>query len=383
MADKTSRKRMNNIEEKPLCKYGSSCYQKNSEHLQRFRHPSPKPSFRKGESKNEEADGNVPLKKKKTSDQLIPMPKDLSKAIKYLFLVEMPQDFYDFWEFCSTIDEKNPEGVFSDLDLHLIGPFDVLAKKFDGIQRTDDVLCHWRYYYDPPEFQTVIKKDGKDLYHIGYFRDDPKEMPLVVASNSAAHGPKLNLMGDNIFAAMDLEIKKSIEKAKNSLREKFEKIHEDMKKFAKKKNYSLDVRTQKTKIRDKRVVAKTFHGLGIVVPYDKKNDIGYRPLPESDAAIKMLLKKIKEADTEERRMKGLDDLQDIITNVQFANDECDYGMGLELGTDLFCFGDSIFHNDILFLLPVAYELLRRPEFARIIKAHLKDRKTGDDLSVIS
>lgn len=380
---KASRKRMNPVEEKPLCKYGSSCYQKNSDHLQCYRHPSPKPTFRKEEPKNEEVDKGFPSKRKKTYNQQIPLSKDLSKAIKQLFLVEMPQDFYDFWEFCNTVDEKNPQGVFSDLDLHLVGPFDVLAKKFDGKKRTDNVLCHWRYYYDPPEFQTVIKKDGKDLYHIGYLRDDPKEMPAVVASNSAAHGPKLNLMGDNIFAAIDAEINKSIEKAKNSLREKFEKIKDDMKKFAQSKNYSLDVRTPKTKTRDKRVVAKTFHGLGIVVPYDKKNDVGYRPLPESDAAIKLLLKKIKEATTEEHRMKGLDDLQDIITNVQFANDECDYGMGLELGIDLFCFGDSIFHNDVLFLLPVAYELLRRPEFSRIIKAHLKDRKTGDNLSVIS
>ncbi|EPY83606.1 hypothetical protein CB1_000548028 [Camelus ferus] len=28
----------------------------------------------------------------------------------------------------------------------------------------------------------------------------------------------------------------------------------------------------------------------------------------------------------------------MVTFVQFANDECDYGMGLELGTDLFCHG---------------------------------------------
>lgn len=29
-------------EEKPLCKYGSSCYQKNPEHRKKFKHPPEK-----------------------------------------------------------------------------------------------------------------------------------------------------------------------------------------------------------------------------------------------------------------------------------------------------------------------------------------------------
>ena len=31
----------------------------------------------------------------------------------------------------------------------------------------------------------------------------------------------------------------------------------------------------------------------------------------------------------------------MITFVQFANDECDYGMGYELGIDLFCYGSHV------------------------------------------
>lgn len=33
-----------------------------------------------------------------------------------------------------------------------------------------------------------------------------------------------------------------------------------------------------------------------------------------------------------------------MTFVQFANDECDYGMGLELGMDLFCYGSHVSKN---------------------------------------
>ena len=53
--------------------------------------------------------------------------------------------------------------------------------------------------------------------------------------------------------------------------------------------------------------------------------------------------------------------------VQYANDELDYGMGLELGLDLLAFGGEVFHSTILHLLGVAYELLERPEFYTILK----------------
>ena len=73
-----------------------------------------------------------------------------------------------------------------------------------------------------------------------------------------------------------------------------------------------------------------------------------------------------------KRDRQFEPLQEIITFVQFANDECDYGMGLELGMDLFCHGEH-FHSVVLNLLPLAYDLLQREEFARIIQEHLNSR----------
>lgn len=32
-------------------------------------------------------------------------------------------------------------------------------------------------------------------------------------------------------------------------------------------------------------VAKTFHKLGIIVPYDTETDVGYRPLSESESML--------------------------------------------------------------------------------------------------
>ena len=74
-----------------------------------------------------------------------------------------------------------------------------------------------------------------------------------------------------------------------------------------------------------------------------------------------------------KRDRASEPLQEIITCVQFANDECDYGMGLELGIDLFCHSDQ-FHDSVSHLLPLAYELLGREQYKRIITEHLKNRQ---------
>ena len=48
-----------------------------------------------------------------------------------------------------------------------------------------------------------------------------------------------------------------------------------------------------------------------------------------------------EAPSDAERLKAFAPVQEMMTYVQFANDECDYGMGLELGMDLFCHGSHV------------------------------------------
>ena len=95
-----------------------------------------------------------------------------------------------------------------------------------------------------------------------------------------------------------------------------------------------------------------------------------------------MFKKIVDSKTEQQRLSNFDPLQEIIQFVQFANDECDYGEGLELGLDLFANGSPIFHKATRNLLTVAYSLLGRDEFGEIIEAHLDDRRK-DDVSQLS
>jgi Uncharacterised conserved protein (DUF2228) len=94
------------------------------------------------------------------------------------------------------------------------------------------------------------------------------------------------------------------------------------------------------------------------------------------AELRKILKKIVESRTQEERDKNYDSLTEIITLVQFANDECDYGEGLELGIDVFCYGGDELHGSVRGLLPLAYQLLRRGEYAQVILAHLAKRKKG-------
>ena len=93
-----------------------------------------------------------------------------------------------------------------------------------------------------------------------------------------------------------------------------------------------------------------------------------------------MFRRIANSETDADRTANFEPLVEIITLVQFANDECDYGEGLELAIDLFCFGESVFHKTILNLMPLAYDLLGRPQFKKIIEAHLKNRKHSADVS---
>ena len=57
--------------------------------------------------------------------------------------------------------------------------------------------------------------------------------------------------------------------------------------------------------------------------------------------LRILLTQVVEAETEEERELALDPVQQLVNFVQFANDEGDPGMGLELGMALFCHGGQV------------------------------------------
>ncbi|XP_055958976.1 histone PARylation factor 1 [Patella vulgata] len=206
-------------------------------------------------------------------------------------------------------------------------------------------------------------------------------MPAFVAANSAKENGNIVFRGQNLFASLKyfLEEKIKSKDVSSDLKKKTESLLKRFLEYAEEHGMDLDYKSQVTKNRDKKVVCKTLHGAGIVVPVDE-NEVGYRPVPETPADLRKMLRKIAESKTDKERDKNFEPLQELITYIQFANDECDYGEGLELGLDLFTHGGSVFHTTILSLLPLAYQLLRRDEYSKIIEAHIKKRRHIADLS---
>jgi len=78
------------------------------------------------------------------------------------------------------------------------------------------------------------------------------------------------------------------EKLKKERSSSLSRLLERLESAAEASGWSLDQRTTRMKDRDKKVVAKCFHGAGIVVPIDK-NGVGYRPLPETPGLLHRFL----------------------------------------------------------------------------------------------
>lgn len=258
----------------------------------------------------------------------------------------------------------------------LVGPFEVLSEKIkvDNVNSRVKFHLHWRFYYDPPESLTVIVSDdvGKDTSHIGYFRDDPNDIKCVVVANSGTDC-KLNILGDNLFAAVSQRVKEKLALAKGKAKNNLKDLSKLITEYAEANKLSLEKQSSVVKARNTTVVADTFHGAGIVVPIDE-NDVGYRPLHETDAKLKKMFQKIHDAPNDDIRMTAFSQIQEMITYIQFANDECDYGMGLELGVDMFCHGSRYLNKASCRLLTVAYQLLKRELYAKIFESHIVDRR---------
>ncbi|XP_076237693.1 histone PARylation factor 1 [Calliopsis andreniformis] len=304
-------------------------------------------------------------------------------VISHLFLTEMPDDFFEFYEFCKNICKEDPLNALKDLQLHLVGPYDVFKDKFLSSKVSDKeaLLRHWRYYYDPPEFQTIIKIDNKDGLHFGYWRDDMSEKPVFVAKNKASINCIIEPVAENIFGAVDTYMGEKLKLATPFEKTRIAQIQQKLKNYAKEKKITLDKKTSNMQTREKKVVARTFHKAGIVVPYNKKTELGYRDLAVTDNELHKLLKNIEESPSEAKKT-SIVKLEEVIRLATIAADECDFGTCLELGHDLFSSGVSSVENKALNMLSLAYNLLQRPQLLEIAKAHLKNRRKSLNPSVL-
>ncbi|KOC64422.1 UPF0609 protein [Habropoda laboriosa] len=306
------------------------------------------------------------------------------KVISHLFLTEMPEDFFQFYEFCKSISDIDSFNALKNVNLQLIGPYDVFREKFLSFKVEDKevLLRHWRYYYDPPEFQTIIKDNGKDGLHYGYWRDDASEKPVFVGKNKVNVNYLIEPVAENIFGAIDAHIGEKLKLTSPFDRLRLAQLHQKLRNFAKERKITLEKKTINMQAREMQVVARTFHKAGIVVPYNKKTQLGYRDLAVSNSELHKILKQIEHPPIPEARKTPMLKLEEVIRLTIIAADECDFGTVLELGHDLFSSGISYVQTKALNLLALAYNLLQKPQFLEIAQAHLKDRRKSLNLSVI-
>lgn len=153
------------------------------------------------------------------------------------------------------------------------------------------------------------------------------------------------------------------------------KLHKSIVNTAKDLKINLDKHTSNMSARHRKTVCKAFHTVGIVVPFNRKTELGYRKLPVDEKELRKILSSVTtgyEVDSK----KAFSSLLPVLTAATIANDECDFGTGLEFGINLFCYGSDCLNEVALNVLKVTYALLRRHPFAQIAEAHLKNRKKG-------
>jgi hypothetical protein len=64
-------------------------------------------------NESEKSPKKTETNKSSTPHELKPKlsPKELNELIKDIFLFEMPEDFFYFWQFCKTLKPEKPEGI--------------------------------------------------------------------------------------------------------------------------------------------------------------------------------------------------------------------------------------------------------------------------------
>uniref|UniRef100_A0A915PX83 Uncharacterized protein n=1 Tax=Setaria digitata TaxID=48799 RepID=A0A915PX83_9BILA len=243
--------------------------------------------------------------------------------------------------------------------LRLCGVFDYLAGHLKNAD-TEKCLLHDRQPTDLPEMQTLAIYSGG---RFAYWRDEPNtEKPLLVHVDNAVHFPKCVIVGavDPFFMIAHL-IGGILPAKYRSFFSRDWVEHYNV--------FTAHVRTI-TKSRKKETVGLPFHGIGIRV--EIVNGVGYRPLREKTGKLKDLITSVVNASSGEQKQKKLEKIMDIVSRVQ------DFGMGLEFGHDIFWANHDFFDKMAGKVLTMAYKLLNREVFARILELHMPLRRSTSD-----
>ncbi|CAH8450244.1 unnamed protein product [Heterobilharzia americana] len=301
------------------------------------------------------------------SDQL----QERISMINQGFLFKCPLDFLQFYEFCQACSTDSPLDALSEIGFRLVGPYEIYHMGSKDQVTKGQWSNYYRFYHDPPEFVTVIICSNEQ-YHVGYFRDSYESTPFV-AKSTASNGI-IEYCGQNLFTFLRSVLQKN--KSCHA-----SQLMKNLNEFTANKNIKTNVLSSFMKDRKKLQVCATTNRIGLMIDVTK-DDIGYRPLNITYSELNSKLQDIVDSKSKEEQLIKFAPIDELITCVQFANDEGDYGQGLELGLSILAFHPkaqplekaSIFNNKIKHLLSVGYNLANRKEFSQVIQSHMEDRR---------
>ena len=286
---------------------------------------------------------------------------------------DFPDDFYRFWDFVSRLAPLDPLHALTEtLGVVLVGPFEVLAGRFDGRVPRHSLLLHWRYYDDPPEFFTVLAGGGDGL-HWGWYLDDSTAGNGCVANYYARDTYELSADGDNLFGALrlyleyvqaDNEIDREIHPERadeyDTQWERLDSLRDLLMQHATgdrpETGQEYTERWAGVTRREERVIAATKEGMGIVVP-----PAAYRPLSLDDRRLW-------------RYLRRTDDPADVVEEARQALRDGFPGTALKLGKDLWATTGERKAAYAYELLDAAYAALGRETLRRVLQTHAANRE---------
>jgi hypothetical protein len=294
------------------------------------------------------------------------------EQLRRLYGFDFPDDLFRFWEFANRLLPLEPLRALEEVcHIQLVGPFEVLAGRFDRRTPRYSLLLHWRYHNDPPEFFTVLLGDSDGL-HWGYYLDNPASQTGCIASYYTHDAFELMTDGDTLFEALRLHLEQQYRDCLDYREADVEQMAEydatlaaldEMRRHI--QRYETGDRSENgeeyvekydaERRRAKRIVARTLEGMGVVAPRQT-----YRPLSLKDDQLWQAL-------------WNTDDPVSIVEEARQALSDGYPATALKLGKDLWAVGGERHTAYTYELLDAAYAGLNREVLRNVLREHWAHR----------
>jgi hypothetical protein len=294
------------------------------------------------------------------------------EQLRKVYGFDFPDDLYRFWEFVNRLHPLEPLRALAEVcHIELVGPFEVLAGRFDSHTTRFSQLLHWRYANDPPEFFTVLVGDMDGL-HWGHYLDDPATKSGCVASYSIQDAFELLTDGDTLFEALRLYLEeqhrdcveyRSTEPEQAAACDATLAAVAELRRAV--QRYETDDRPEvgeeyvekydAERRRRQHIVARTLDGMGVVAPRAT-----YRPLSLKDRKLWQTL-------------WSEDNPAVLVEEARRALNDGFPATALKLGKDLWAVGGERHTEYAYELLDAAYAALGRSELQEVLREHRMHR----------